>query len=225
MVKKNPDYRMSLSAALIVLAAGAAPASAERINAGPAWEVGMGVEYVSVELSESGAKGESGWGGQPVFGRMSMLGAMTRSASGGKWMVGEYLALGIGGWYGDDMHIRVPLDVGAQIGAVIAGEYQVVAKAGIMGIGTSGGETSGGFGAYFLSLRGKWQDFALEGGGALRKDTDEGGAAGLMMLTGRWYVSDINLGVRFMNATRRVDPPSKNTLTDRSVLLFISLET
>lgn len=225
MNKMKSVHPKALGAALIILSGWACPLSAEPINAGPAWEVGMGVEHVSVELSKPGAKGESGWGGQPVFGRMSLLGAMTRSASGGKWMIGDYLALGAGGWYGESMHIRIPLDVGAQIGAVLAGEYQVVAKGGIMGIGTSGGESAGGFGAYFLSLRGKWQDYAIEAGGALRKDTDEGGAAGLMMMTGRWYISDLNLGVRFMNATRRIDPPSKNTLTDRSVLLFISLET
>ena|GEM_PF-4360962 len=224
MKKTKSIHSTALGAALIILAGWAAPASADRINAGPALEVGMGVEHVSVEFSKAGAKGESGWGGQAVFGRLSMLGAMTRSASGGKWMIGEYLALGAGGWFGESMHIRVPLDVGAQIGAVIDGEYQVVVKGGVMGIGTSGGEDDGGFGAYFLSLRGRWQDVALEGGGALRKDTDEGGRAGLMMLTGRWYISDINLGARFMNATRRVNPPSKNTLTDRSMLIFISME-
>ncbi len=225
MLKKRLSISFKFSAfALFTLTSSPAPTSAERINAGPIWEIGLGVEHVSVEIDPSSEGGASGWGGQPVFARGSLLGALTRNASGGKWMAGDYLALGIGGWYGDQGYIRVPLDVGAQVGAVLAGEFQVVAKAGVMGVGTGGSNNAGGFGTFFYSLRGKWQDYALEGGFGLRKDTDEGGAAGVHFFTARWYVSDINLGVRYMSATRRINPPSQNTLTDQSVLMFMSLE-
>ncbi len=221
---KTPARAQTWVVASLLIAWLTAPAIAEKINAGPVWELGLGVEHVSVSFDPADEAEGSGWGGQPVFMRGSWIGSMTRSASDGRWMLGEYLALGIGGWYGDQGYIRVPLDLGIQGGMVIASEYQVVARAGVMGVGTGGGNGAGGFGTYFYSLRGKWQDFALEGGFGLRKDTEEGGAAGTQFLVGRWYISDINLGVRFTNATRRIDPPSKNTLTDRTILMFASIE-
>ncbi len=222
--KKTLIHAKTFVAASLFIAGLTVPLLADRINAGPVWEVGLGVEHVSVTATGSKPNESSGWGGQPVFVRGSLIGTWIRSATDGAWMVGDYLALGIGGFYSDQGYVRLPLDLGVQGGAVVAGEFQVVARAGIMGVGTQGGTSAGGFGTYFYSLRGKWQNLALEGGFGLRKDAEENASAGMQFVTGRWYFSDVNLGVRFITASWANNLPTKDEVTDRSILVFMSLE-
>lgn len=195
------------------------------VSPGPVWELGAGLEYVSVSQSRADGATDSGMGAQLIYVRGSLLGALTRSLSNGKWMAGDYLGLGIGAWFGEDTHVRLPLELGLQVGAVIQDQYQVVLRGGVMGVGASGGEDGGGYGALFFGGRCKWDNFAGELTLAPRIDGEEGGFASIIGLMARFYVrDDINIGLKLTTANRRIHPPSNDTLRDTSVMAFVSME-
>jgi len=123
---------------------------------GPVWDIGLGLEYVSVSRPDDG--GDSGPGAR-VFIRGSFIGRLMKNRGDRTWIAGDYFHAAAGLWYGEGAHVRIPLGLGLQFGMIVGGDLQVVGRAGIEGIAGQGGD-GGGYGTLFLGGRVKYQRYA-----------------------------------------------------------------
>ena len=213
---------------LIVVRESAAQAmrSETRARAMPRNEFAFGIDQWQVTPDSGDPRGGATRWGIMLVSRGSLIGQWNLAETDGALLIGDFVETGVG-FYGatrslsarEDPQIRLPFQLGVQLGKLTSGGTQVVGRAGY-----AGGLNASAYAGPFIGARVKHRAIGFESSHVM----DATATVTSAML--RWYPSASNTGlnVALRYDLQKSDPTGLYSLTkgstERSLMLLFSGE-